>query len=361
MASRPPVTARGVAGVALAYAVLAAGYAVAIAWPALADGAFGRTIAETLPQAALDYGIKGALTLAVWLAVSRIASPRLLLATHAVLGPLWVTAWFWTYRTLAPMAGFYVLRGGGESWDVFIPALVYVSTFGALHAARHLTDVRERARAEAALTARNAELTRTAQAAELAALRAQMDPHFLFNTLNTVAASVPAELGATRDLVGRLAGLVRYTLGAARRETVPLRDEVDFVRDYLALEAERMGERLSVEIHTGDDVLDHAVPPMLLQPLVENAVRHGLAPTLGGGTVWVRVRRRDDALEVTVRDDGAGPDGPPAALLAAGVGLGNTDARLRALGADGLRLSSPGGDGQARGFEVSFRLPLAET
>ena len=356
---RPAVTLPGAALVAAAYLALAVGYAAAIAWPRLADGgaAFAAAFAGTLPQSLVDYGIKGVLTLGAWLVVSRLRRPGAQLAAHAVLGPLWVAAWFWTYRALAPAVGYYVLDGGGQAWDVFIPALVYISTFGALHAARHLADVQARAAAEARLAARNAELERTARDAQLAALRAQMDPHFLFNTLNSVAASVPAELGATRDLVARLAGLVRYTLGAAQRTRVPLRDEVAFVRDYLALEAERMGERLTVEIDAGGDVLDTLVPPMLLQPLVENAVRHGLAPTVSGGTVWVRARRRGDAVEVTVRDDGAGPDRPPPDLLAAGVGLGTTDARLRALGTDGLRLATPGGDGQARGFEVAFTLP----
>ena len=360
MVPRVPVSARGAAAVALAYAALAGGYAVAIAWPALREGggAFVRSLGGTLPQAFLDYGIKGALTLGVWLVVSRLERPRAQLAAHAVLGPLWVLAWFWSYRTLAPALGYYVLTGGGEAWDVFIPALVYATTFGALHTAAYVADVERRAASEAALAARSAALERTARAAELAALRAQMDPHFLFNTLNTVAASVPAELGATRDLVGRLAALVRYTLGAAQRERVPLRDEVAFVRDYLALEGERMGARLRADLHVDPAALDLPVPPMLLQPLVENAVRHGLAPTVEGGTVRVEVRCEGEppaALWVRVADDGAGPDRPPAELLAAGLGLGNTDARLRALGGEGLRLSA---GPLRRGFAVTFRLPL---
>ena len=200
-----------------------------------------------------------------------------------------------------------------------------------------------------------------------------MDPHFLFNTLNTVAASVPAEQGATRDLVARLAGLVRYTLAAARRERVLLREELDFVRDYLALEQERMGDRLRVELDADPGALDVMVPPMLVQPLVENAVRHGLAPAVEGGTVRVEARRIGDAVHVLVRDDGVGPGRPVSALAgdqpdgdrgvgvgtSAGVGLSNTDARLRALFGDGLALDVPGsGDGQPRGFEARFSVPV---
>ncbi len=281
-----------------------------------------------------------------------------------MLGPLWVWAWFGIYRGLAPVLGYWVLRGTAQVWDLYIPALVYLAQFGALHAARTVAEVRRRAASEVALRARQAELERTAQHAQLAALRAQMDPHFLFNTLNTVAASVPAEQGATRDLVARLAALVRYTLAAARRDRVLLREELDFVRDYLALEQERMGDRLAVDIDADADALDVLVPPMLIQPLVENAVRHGLAPTLEGGTVRVEARRLGDAVHVLVRDDGAGPNRPLADLVCReadgdGVGLANTDARLRALFGDGLALDVPGsGDGQARGFEARFSIPV---
>ena len=241
---------------------------------------------------------------------------------------------------------------------MYIPTLVYLAQFGAIHAVQFVAEVRRSSSARLELAERQAALERSTQQAQaatreaqLAALRAQMDPHFLFNTLNSVAASVPPEQGATRDLVARLAGLVRYTLAAARRERVLLREELDFVRDYLALEGERMGERLRVEIDADEDALDAAVPPMLVQPLVENAVRHGLAPALGGGTVRIEARRLGGAVHMLVRDDGIGPTGPPSDLLGVGdayadarggVGLVNTDARLRALTGSGLVLAVPG-------------------
>ncbi len=369
-ASKPHLTVRGVAAFVAAYASLALLYTVAIEWGEWADGwgVFLSEVAGLYPRSLLDYGIKAALTLPVWWVVIRVLDgrPRWQAAAHAVLGPLWVWAWFATYRGLAPVLGYWVLPGSAEVWDLYIPALVYLAQFGALHAARIVAEVRHQGRAEVALRERQAELERAAQDAQFAALRAQMDPHFLFNTLNSVAASVPPEQGATRDLVARLAGLVRYTLAAARRDRVLLREELDFVRDYLALEQERMGDRLAVEIDADADALDVLVPPMLIQPLVENAVRHGLAPTLGGGTVRVEARRVGDAVHVLVRDDGAGPSRPVADLLhlgaeaggEGGVGLANTDARLRALFGDGLALGRPGsGDGQARGFEARFTVP----
>ena len=363
-APKPRLTVRGVALFAAAYAGLAFLYTAAIAW---SQPAFWASAVDLYPRSLVDYALKGALTLPVWwLIVRRLdGRPGWQALAHAVLGPLWVAAWFVLYRALAPALGYWVLRDGGEVWDVYITMLVYLAQFGALHAARTLSEVRRRADAEAALHARQRVLERTARDAQLAALRAQMDPHFLFNTLNTVAASVPAEQGATRDLVARLAGLVRYTLGAARRDRVLLREELGFVRDYLALEQERMGERLRVEVDADADALDVPVPPMLVQPLVENAVRHGLAPLVEGGTVRVEARRVGDAVHVLVRDDGAGPGRSVGELLrlgpeAGGVGLANTDARLRALFGAGLALDAPGsGDGQARGFEARFSIPAA--
>ena len=369
---RPRLTRRGVAVAAAAYVGLALLYTVAIEWGEWADGwgVYAAEVTQLLPRSLFDYGVKGALTLPVWWIVVRQLDgrPRAQALAHAVLGPLWVWAWFAIYRGMAPVLGYWVLPGTAQVWDLYIPALVYLAQFGALHAARYVSEVKRQAVAERALLARQAELEGAARDAQLAALRAQMDPHFLFNTLNSVAASVPPEQGATRDLVARLAGLVRYTLAAARRDRVLLREEIDFVRDYLALEQERMGDRLAVEVDADADALDVLVPPMLIQPLVENAVRHGLAPTLGGGTVRVEARCVGDAVHVLVRDDGAGPSRPVATLLAGsgpdagarrtGVGLANTDARLRALFGDGLALDVPGsGDGQARGFEARFAVP----
>ena len=369
---RPRLTRRGVAVAAAAYVGLALLYTVAIEWGEWADGwgVYAAEVAQLLPRSLFDYGVKGALTLPVWWIVVRQLDgrPRAQALAHAVLGPLWVWAWFAIYRGMAPVLGYWVLPGTAQVWDLYIPALVYLAQFGALHAARYVSEVKRQAVAERALLARQAELEGAARDAQLAALRAQMDPHFLFNTLNSVAASVPPEQGATRDLVARLAGLVRYTLAAARRDRVLLREEIDFVRDYLALEQERMGDRLAVEVDADADALDVLVPPMLIQPLVENAVRHGLAPTLGGGTVRVEARCVGDAVHVLVRDDGAGPSRPVATLLEGsgpdagarrtGVGLANTDARLRALFGDGLALDVPGsGDGQARGFVARFAVP----
>jgi signal transduction histidine kinase len=157
--------------------------------------------------------------------------------------------------------------------------------------------------------------------AELHALRARLDPHFLFNTLHSLAVLVREDRDLAEDALERFGELMRYVLRTSRAgDDVPLADEIAFVRNYLALEKLRLGERLRVVEDLEDDALDCPVPPLLVQPLVENAVRHGIAPLRRGGTIELSARVEGRRLVLSVRDDGAGAD--TAALeRVRGVGL----------------------------------------
>jgi hypothetical protein len=167
---------------------------------------------------------------------------------------------------------------------------------------------------------------------ELAALRAQLNPHFLFNALNAVNALVGADPEQARRVLEMLADLLRYTLESDKREFVTLREELDFVRKYCAIEQERFGKRLQYRIEADETLLDARIPPMLLQPLVENAVKHGIAPKASGGEVSVRLSH-DEALKrlvVEVRDNGVGFKNV-VNTHSTGIGLSNVDARLQKL------------------------------
>ncbi len=170
---------------------------------------------------------------------------------------------------------------------------------------------------------------------ELAALRAQINPHFLFNALNTVNALVGANPEQARHVLEMLADLLRYTLESDKRDVVSLSEELDFVRKYLAIEQERFGKRLQTRIESDETLLDAHIPPMLIQPLVENAVKHGVSPKAVGGTVTVRVFKEADStrLCVEVADDGVGMKAVKNIHGGAstGIGLANTDARLQKL------------------------------
>ena len=190
--------------------------------------------------------------------------------------------------------------------------------------------------------------------AELRALRAQINPHFLFNTLNTIASLIASNPAAAEETTTQLAELFRYALRASDRDQAPLREELDFLRGYLAVERARFGNRLVVEeaIEAGLDEVK--VPTLLLQPLVENAVRYGATARPEGGRVRLSARRDGRTLVLEVADDGPGIDlgAPPSGN---GFGLHSVRERLRAAGlADGLAIESQ----PDAGTLVRIRLPL---
>lgn len=300
----------------------------------------------------VDYPLKALWTLPVWwlvfrTALDRASWPTKLLA-HLGLGPLWVIVWFSSYYWVVGWLGMGGIGGNGRVWDVYIPALFYCVQFGILHAVRFIQQQRQQSQREQQLQAQ-------AHQSEVAALKAQINPHFLFNTLNSISASVPPELEATRELIARLAHTFRFALEASRQEQLPLGDEINFLRAYLELEQSRFGERLGVKFDVDEALYTQLLPPMLIQPLVENAVRHGLAPSVAGGTVLVQVNRVSEGLRVVVADTGVGTKMLPEQLLhSAGIGLRNTHARLLALGSEGLKIT----ENAPQGMHVSFELPL---
>jgi len=172
------------------------------------------------------------------------------------------------------------------------------------------------------------ESTRLATIAELKALRAQINPHFLFNALTTLAEMARGQPDTERTILN-LSRVFRHALDATQHELVPLRDEIEAVRAYLEIEAERFEKQLRFEIAVPEDVYETPIPPMLLQPLVENAVKHGLSPRVSGGVVRVTAVRDDGHLRVTVQDDGIGfdLDGTPRR-----IGLTNVGARVERTG-----------------------------
>jgi hypothetical protein len=210
-------------------------------------------------------------------------------------------------------------------------------------------------RLEVAAAQLNEQLTR----AQLDTLRAQLNPHFLFNALNSVA--VLARRGKMDDverMVTRLADLLRHSLEASRAQLVTVRVELEAVRRYLDIEQVRFGDRLVVSIDAGDVLLDHMVPSLLIQPLVENAVRHGPVDTRTPLQVRVAVTEEHGCLTIRVSDDGAGlRDGAEASD---GVGLSNTRARLRGLYGDDASLSLSPGTGHV-GTTAAVVLPMEQS
>jgi signal transduction histidine kinase len=183
--------------------------------------------------------------------------------------------------------------------------------------------------------------------AELKALRAQINPHFLFNTLNTLAEMARGQPETERTILN-LARVFRYALDSTRRDMVALAEEIDFIRSYLEIEAERFEQKLNYQIEAPEDLRETRLPPMLIQPLVENALKHGIGPKMEGGTVRIAAARTERGVRLTVSDDGVGFDLGGAEM---NVGMTNVRQRVEALGG-AWRVESRPGEGTAIALEL---------
>jgi LytS/YehU family sensor histidine kinase len=178
-------------------------------------------------------------------------------------------------------------------------------------------------------TVHTLELEKHLAEARLQALLRQLKPHFLFNTLNGIASLMHTDVQAADRMLVRLAELLRLTMSHPGQPLTGLREEIAFIEKYLEIERIRFRDRLSVKIDVDPAALDAQVPSLILQPLVENAIRHGIEPHARPGRIELSVRREPGAIVLTVRDNGAGE--PPGGFTREGIGLGNTRARLREL------------------------------
>jgi two-component system LytT family sensor kinase len=198
--------------------------------------------------------------------------------------------------------------------------------------------------------------------ARMDALTAQINPHFLFNTLNTVSSLIRYDPDTARDVVIKLSNILRRLL--RKHETfVPLQEELDFIDDYLDIEVARFGrDTLVIHKQIDENTLDAFVPSMLLQPIVENALKHGLAAKLGGGELTIRTESQDGRLIIAIEDNGVGiPKERMAQVFEDGIGISNVHERLRVLyGADfRMDISSREGEGTLTRIEIPELVPTA--
>lgn len=201
-----------------------------------------------------------------------------------------------------------------------------------------------------------------AHAARLRALQSQLEPHFLFNTLNAISTLVvEGQNSNAARMITRLSDFLRLSLDAAETPEISVAEELEFVRRYLEIEQVRFGDRLRVAIEAPADTMQGLVPALVLQPLVENAVKHGVLPQEQGGSVSVTIARNNGTLRMCVADNGPGV--PDKAAVINAVGLSNTAARLAELYGEKSRFSldsSPGG-GVTATIEIPFRAPTTNT
>lgn len=226
--------------------------------------------------------------------------------------------------------------------------LTYWAILGIIYAFNYYIKYRQHELKSSQLEARLAQ-------SQLQSLRMQLQPHFLFNTLHAISALMHRDVEAADRMIARLSDLLRVSLEKVGVQEVPLKEEIEFLERYLEIEQTRFQDRLTVRVEIDPGALDASVPNLLLQPLVENAIRHGIAPRSTPGEVEIRAARDNGRLRLEVRDNGPGirQEG-----FKEGIGLRNTRARLEQLYGDNYRFDmQPAGDtGLCITLEIPFRI-----
>jgi Putative regulator of cell autolysis len=271
---------------------------------------------------------------------------------HLLLAPTYVIV---NYGYLYYMVRWFGGKAAAEplktsaGWLLYFNLLIYLLQFALYHSYEILRKLRVKEKIALELSALRKEQ-------ELATLKAQINPHFLFNTLNSISAMASTDAEETRTMIAQLADLLRYATDSSKRDFVPLKNELQFVQDYIALESKRLEDRLTTKFQIDQSLYSYPVPPMILQPLVENAIKHGIAPAEEGGSVFVHIQRQKDEIIFRITNTGIGISCADPLATSDGVGLKNTDARLRKIYGDSARLRiQPLAEG---GCEVTFTLPL---
>jgi two-component system LytT family sensor kinase len=234
--------------------------------------------------------------------------------------------------------------------------LIYWSVLGLCHAYDYYRRYREREQRAAQLELQAAQLETQLARAQLDALRMQLNPHFLFNTLNTISVLMREDVTVANRMLLRLSDLLRLALKEGSASEVSLRQELEFLRSYLEIEQTRFQDRLKVRLEIKADALDAQVPNLILQPLVENAIRHSVAPRDKESRIEIRAARSNGHVRLEVIDDGPGLDNVSKESASHGIGLSNTRARLEKLygASHSFQLSS----GVGGGLHVTIMIPF---
>jgi LytS/YehU family sensor histidine kinase len=234
-----------------------------------------------------------------------------------------------------------------------MPLYLVIACLG--HALVYFRRSQQRSRRELELEAHLAQ-------ARLHALRMQLQPHFLFNTLNAISTLVHTAPQLADDMIGNLSTLLRLSLDSAAEQEIPLGRELEFLERYLAIEQVRFGRRLHIDMHVTPAAREALVPTLILQPLVENAVRHGIEPKAAPGAVGISAACEGGVLRLTVSDSGVGlPTVGGETRPSEGIGLTNTRARLQSLypGRHRFTLRNAGAGGCVVELEIPFHTPPA--
>jgi two-component system LytT family sensor kinase len=238
------------------------------------------------------------------------------------------------------------------NWDALRFYDQYIITVGVYYVIRYFQGLQKEEKEKSELALKNKEM-------QISLLKSQINPHFLFNTLNSISTLIHSSKDQARKVITQLSDIFRYALDSHSGKMVKLTSEIDFIDNYIRIQQVRFGDRLKFKKYIDESCLNLSIPPMILQPLVENAVKYGIAPKDDGGTIHLIVKHLTGAVYFEVSDDGMGihakkvMDGS-----SSGVGMTNTDLRLKSYYGTAASLVVRASE---NGYSVSFSIPVLES
>ncbi|MFK7750833.1 MAG: sensor histidine kinase [Kordia sp.] len=265
--------------------------------------------------------------------------------SHLAFLPIYIAACYFSLLGVTKIFGWAMYWGGYKViWTLYTFMLFYLVQFGFIHAYGYFKRFKKEEKEKAILR----EITLKS---EITALKSQLNPHFLHNLFNSINATIPKENERTRELIIQLSDLFRYQNYASQNETVTIKEEIDFIQSYLELMQIRLKERLHFSFKVDEEVYQYKIVPMLLQPLVENAVNHGIASKITPSTLIIKIEKQNDRLHVSIEDTGIGI-ATKENVFTTGLGLSNTKMRLEKIYNTELKIE----DNLPTGTKISFTI-----
>lgn len=303
-------------------------------------------IEEFFASGGVQFSISFLVTVPIWFISTVVLKKyplKLRLASHLIFLPIYTVICYFTLEMITHFFGWAMMRTGYNIvWTLYIFLLFYLVQFGFIHAYSYFKNVQHQEKEKALL--RESVLN-----SEITALKAQLNPHFLHNLFNSINATIPPENERTRELIVQLSDLFRYQNYAAQHDYVTIKEEIDFIESYLQLMQIRLKERLSYSFDVPQELYAHKITPMLLQPLVENAVTHGIATKITPSTLLIRIVADAGQLHYVIEDTGSGIRDKTVAL-SKGLGLSATKMRLAKTYQSELKIE----DNLPTGTKISF-------
>lgn len=318
-----------------------------ITWGGLENPSYSFfNLEEFFAAAATDFIISFLITIPIWyITIIRLKNYplKLKLASHLIFLPLYLLISYYLQYWFKDFFGWAMFWGGKKVvWTFYHLMLFYLVQFAIIHAYNFFKQYKKEEQEKF-------QLKELAFKSELLALKSQLNPHFLHNLFNSINASIPPGQEHTRELIIQLSDLFRYQNYVAQQETVTIKEEITFLEKYLGLMKVRLKERLQYAFEIPEELYHRKITPMLLQPLVENAVNHGISTKIEPSTLLIKMIKNEDRILVSIEDTGIGIQDKNHALTK-GIGLSNTKIRLSKLYNSELKIE----DNLPSGTKISF-------